>query len=250
MAIITLQVLDGVDKGRVFANLTTPVTIGREEGNHVRLNDERISRFHAKVQQDQNDIILTDLESTNGTRVNGNIVQIRRLRIGDCIALGRSVLLFGSNEEIATRLKSLDANARGLPPDNLTAGGTSAASHSLPGASATVHARSLQEPLSDSDLEFDLEEPSDVHVTEDAIYVGNQAIPPLPLQMSPSQAARLAEMVDFLHQSLAQATERVRSDEETEQISLDFTTWQRILAVEMILARYLRAIGEPDSLED
>src|SRR5947208_15086580 len=107
MATVTFQVLEGVDKGRIFRDLPVPVTIGREEGNILRVNDERVSRFHAKVQQDNSDIILTDLESTNGTRVNGNVVQIRRLRPGDRIHLGRSLLLFGSNEEIAARMATL-----------------------------------------------------------------------------------------------------------------------------------------------
>src|SRR5712691_1672772 len=107
MAKATFQILEGVDKGRVFRDLPTPVTIGREEGNLLRLNDERISRFHAKVQVDNDDFILTDLESTNGTRVNGTVVQIRRLRFGDRVSVGRSLLLFGSNEEIAARLANL-----------------------------------------------------------------------------------------------------------------------------------------------
>src|SRR5436189_737568 len=107
MAKVTFQVLEGVDKGRVFRELTTPVTIGREEGNVLRLNDERVSRFHAKVQQDGGDVILTDLESTNGTRVNGHVVQIRRLRFGDRITVGRSLLLYGSDEEINARRASL-----------------------------------------------------------------------------------------------------------------------------------------------
>src|SRR5262249_52602371 len=106
MSKVTFQVLEGIDKGRVFRELITPVTIGREEGNLLRLNDERVSRFHAKVQQDNGDIILTDLESTNGTRVNGNVVQIRRLRFGDRICVGRSLLLFGSNDEISARMAS------------------------------------------------------------------------------------------------------------------------------------------------
>src|SRR6516162_4893592 len=106
---VTFQILEGIDKGRVFRDLATPVTIGREEGNLLRLNDERVSRFHAKVQQDGNDLILTDLESTNGTRVNGHTVQIRRLRFGDRISLGRSLLLFGSDEEINDRRATLRA---------------------------------------------------------------------------------------------------------------------------------------------
>src|ERR1051325_7702579 len=104
---ITFQVLEGIDRGRVYNELPVPVTIGREEGNTLRLNDERVSRFHAKVQIDGDDYILTDLESTNGTRVNGTAVQIRRLRIGCRVGVGRSLLLFGSNEEIAARIRSL-----------------------------------------------------------------------------------------------------------------------------------------------
>src|SRR6202011_4278372 len=121
MPSVTFRVLDGIDKGRVFRDLPTPVTIGREEGNLLRLNDERVSRFHAKVQQDNSDIILTDLESTNGTRVNNNVVQIRRLRHGDRILVGRSLLLFGSNEEIAARMATMGANAH--PPVGGTLGG-------------------------------------------------------------------------------------------------------------------------------
>src|SRR5215470_1235804 len=109
MTKVTFQVLEGVDKGRIFRELPIPLTIGREEGNLLRLNDERVSRFHAKVQQDNGDIILTDLESTNGTRVNGAIVQIRRLRAGDRIGIGRSLLLFASNEEIAARIATIDS---------------------------------------------------------------------------------------------------------------------------------------------
>src|SRR5438270_7359501 len=109
MPTVTFQVLEGIDKGRIFRELPTPVTIGREEGNLLRLNDERVSRYHAKVQSDNAEIILTDLESTNGTRVNGNVVQIRRLRPGDCIGVGRSRLLFGSENEIEARAATINS---------------------------------------------------------------------------------------------------------------------------------------------
>ena len=55
---VTFQVLEGIDKGRVFRELPTPVTVGREEGNVLRLNDERVSRFHAKIQIDENDAFI------------------------------------------------------------------------------------------------------------------------------------------------------------------------------------------------
>ena len=117
MKTVTFQVLEGVDKGRIFRDLPIPVTIGREEGNLLRLNDERVSRFHAKVQQEDGDVILTDLDSTNGTRVNGTPVQIRRLRAGDQISVGRSMLLFGTLEEIAARRRASGRGPRraGVP---------------------------------------------------------------------------------------------------------------------------------------
>lgn len=96
---VTLQVIDGQERGRVYEDLPTPITLGREEDNAIRLNDERVSRFHAKIQMDEGRVILTDLESTNGTRVNGHPVKMRVLQAGDQISIGRSVLLFGDQEK-------------------------------------------------------------------------------------------------------------------------------------------------------
>src|SRR5262245_62868056 len=117
MADVTLRILDGADRGRVFDSLPTPVTIGREEGNVVQLNDERISRYHIKIQEDSGKLVLTDLESTNGTRVNGEDVQLRILRFGDVIALGRSVLLYGTKEQIVGRLDELRENGLEVTDD-------------------------------------------------------------------------------------------------------------------------------------
>ena len=102
-------VLDGADRGRVFDNLTPPITVGREEGNTIQLNDERISRYHVKIQEDHNRLVITDLESTNGTKVNNEDVQLRILRFGDMIQLGRSVLLFA--EETGAMLPALFVGA-------------------------------------------------------------------------------------------------------------------------------------------
>ena len=52
MAEVTFQVLEGMERGRIFALIETPFTIGREEDNAIQLNDERVSRFHLKIQED------------------------------------------------------------------------------------------------------------------------------------------------------------------------------------------------------
>src|SRR3954465_15355967 len=115
---ITIRVLDGADRGRVFQNLVPPITIGREEGNTIQLNDERISRYHVKIQEDHDRLVITDLESTNGTKVNGEDTQLRILRFGDMVMIGRSVLLFGSRDQIALRLANLrDGNENDATAD-------------------------------------------------------------------------------------------------------------------------------------
>ena len=68
--------------------------------------------------------------------------------------------------------------------------------------------------------------------------------------MTPSQAARLAEMLDFLHRQLTVATENIQANEEASQITLRYADWQRVLAVQMVLARYVRAVAEPDALAE
>lgn len=100
---ITLRVLQGADRGRVFHHLTTPITIGREEGNLVQLNDERISRFHVKIQEDDGRLVVTDLDSTNGTRVNGQVCNLKILKNGDTISVGRTVLLVGNRSLSGTK---------------------------------------------------------------------------------------------------------------------------------------------------
>jgi pSer/pThr/pTyr-binding forkhead associated (FHA) protein len=239
---ITFQVLEGIDRGRVYTELPVPVTIGREEGNTLRLNDERVSRFHAKVQIDGDDYILTDLESTNGTRVNGTTVQIRRLRIGDRVGVGRSLLLFGSNEQIAARMASLAGV--GQSPASVVG---AAKAEMNEDADSEKHTLAGQVDLN---LDFDVNLSDPVRLTSDALFIGTKALPPLPLKMTPSQAARLAEILDYLHQGLTQATEIIQAKEDGSQVTLDFTNWQRVMAVQMLLARYLRMVADPPETKE
>ena len=231
MRTVTFLVLEGVDKGRVFKDLPVPVTIGREEGNVLRLNDERVSRFHAKIQVEDADVILTDLDSTNGTRVNGATVQIRRLRAGDQVSIGRSVLLFGTMEEIDDRRKA-DAGASGAhggAAQTIRAEELAAASGGIPAAA--------------------LKRPSTEPVMPAAWSAREDDIPPLPLKLTGSQTARLAEVFDYLHRGLTAATENIIANEEGTEVRLGFAEWQTVQAVQMLLARYGRLVAEPSDGE-
>lgn len=223
MALITLQVLDGADRGRTYDNLPTPVTIGREEGNSIQLNDERVSRFHLKIQEDQDKLVLTDLESTNGTKVNGEEIQLRILRFGDMITLGRSVLLFGSREQIAERLATLRRADQGP-------GGTIGPEDDADG----VKAASL-------DFEMNWSDNSDARATLHALMP-----PELPERLSPGQAAQLSELLEYLHIRIRTLLGTVKADERAEIVTLDTRRWQALLDLQARLAGYLRGIGEPD----
>jgi hypothetical protein len=64
------------------------ITVGREAGNTIVVDDPAVSRAHAAITAVGNDYILEDLHSVNGTLVNGARVQRRILQHGDVVALG------------------------------------------------------------------------------------------------------------------------------------------------------------------
>lgn len=68
------------------------VTIGRLPDCEVVLKDKAASRRHAQIRLKDGAATLTDLGSTNGTRVNGQVVQSRALEDGDRITIGSTVL--------------------------------------------------------------------------------------------------------------------------------------------------------------
>jgi pSer/pThr/pTyr-binding forkhead associated (FHA) protein len=222
MALITLRVLDGADRGRTYEDVPTPLTIGREEGNPIQLNDERISRFHLKIQEDQGSVVLTDLESTNGTRVNGESVQLCVVRAGDVITLGRTVLLLGSREEIARRLAAL----RGV---DLSQG-------------VVLDDDDAEKQPDAVSLEFELNF-GDVPGAKTTLHT---LVPPeLPGALSPGQAAQLAEVLQYVHLRLRSLIQSVKAKAKSDRVTLEQRQWQKLLDLQDRVAGYLRSIGEP-----
>lgn len=70
------------------------VTIGRLAECDVVLKDKGASRRHAQIRTKDGVATLTDLGSTNGTRLNGQTVQTRALEDGDRITIGTTTLEF------------------------------------------------------------------------------------------------------------------------------------------------------------
>jgi hypothetical protein len=216
---ITLRVVEGSDRGRVYKNLSAPVTIGREEGNSIQLNDERVSRFHVRIQYDQGHLVLTDLESTNGTKVNGEETHLRILRHGDVISVGRSTLLYGTREEINRRLGPMQPDPRTVPqpdrqrPDNSPV--------NLP-----AHWKD------NSNYQLELLE---------------LAPPELPTRLSPAQAAQMSEVFEYIHMRLRLLIGQVEGEGRGQWLQIDQRQWQYLLDIQARLAEYLRAIVHPDN---
>jgi len=72
------------------------LTIGRLPACDVSLNDANASRQHAELVRRDDGWWLVDLDSTNGTFVNGSLVKERRLASGDAIQIGSSRLEYAS----------------------------------------------------------------------------------------------------------------------------------------------------------
>ncbi len=76
------------------------LVIGRDVNCDVTLPDDSVSRRHAQVELIAGGYQVTDLESTNGTYVNDQRVEARRLRPGDRLRLGNQILKFLSTDRM------------------------------------------------------------------------------------------------------------------------------------------------------
>ena len=75
------------------------VTLGRDPTNGLPIADLSVSRKHCSLRQEEGRFRVTDLESRNGTLVNGLSVKEQWLRHGDEIAIGDSAFLFLLEDE-------------------------------------------------------------------------------------------------------------------------------------------------------
>jgi len=213
MGRITLQILDGLERGQVLRDLPTPVNIGREEDNLVRLNDERVSRFHAKIQEHEGQFVLTDLESTNGTRVNGHAVDVHVLNIGDQLLIGRCLLVFGSPEE----MKAVD------PEDEFV------------DVKRTISADDGQQ-ITD-------------RVALECPNMFRDGPPPLPAGLDGMQIARTADVLAYVHNMLLRALYSVQAPPEGASrhgdVTFSVSAWHRLQALQLDVANYWKQVSAP-----
>jgi len=74
------------------------VTLGRATDNGLVLADGRVSRHHGRISVRRGTLVYTDLQSTNGSRVNGTAVDEVVLGVGDRIEVGDTLLVIETVE--------------------------------------------------------------------------------------------------------------------------------------------------------
>jgi len=98
--VASLFVIRGNDQGSRFEIEDQPVGVGRDAANLVQLHDTEVSRHHAEVRYVDKAHVLADLNSSNGTFVNGRRIKQHRLSTGDQVQLGSTLMLYtGPSEE-------------------------------------------------------------------------------------------------------------------------------------------------------
>jgi pSer/pThr/pTyr-binding forkhead associated (FHA) protein len=91
-----LEIMNGGFEGMTYALSDREVVIGRNPTTDITLLDDGISREHALVLFDEDGpgYVIEDLQSTNGTKVNGKRVRSASLVEGDEIQIGQTLFRF------------------------------------------------------------------------------------------------------------------------------------------------------------
>src|SRR5215813_4680410 len=93
-----LVAVSGPAEGTTFVLAEEEVSIGRESSNLICVNDHSISRRHCLIRKEDESFKVIDLESYNGTFVNGVPVGEQSLTHGDQVAVGSVLFLFLMDE--------------------------------------------------------------------------------------------------------------------------------------------------------
>lgn len=92
MSALRLVITEGSHAGRDF-QVSGSLSVGRDAAAGIVIDDDEVSRRHAVVTRDGDELVVRDLGSTNGIWVNEERVsQERRMRVGDRVRIGSTVL--------------------------------------------------------------------------------------------------------------------------------------------------------------
>ncbi|MFO0677326.1 MAG: GGDEF domain-containing protein [Polyangiaceae bacterium] len=95
-----LIMIYGPELGRRDELGRAPFEIGRAAKNDLSIDQEEVSRHHARIAYDGSHYRVSDLASTNGTFVNDRVVKDHILQDGDQVRIGRAIVKFMTGDNI------------------------------------------------------------------------------------------------------------------------------------------------------
>jgi FHA domain len=95
---IALAVMDGPMRGKIFRITTPRVVIGRT-GSDIVIDDPEVSRKHCAIEVNGTSAVLVDLDTTNGTYVNGKRIQKHRLQHLSEFRIGSNTFMFSVTDK-------------------------------------------------------------------------------------------------------------------------------------------------------
>lgn len=117
-----IVVLDGKVNAQAFHLMNPPLRLGRDSQNEVVLDDVNASRFHAEIREQNGKMVIVDLGSTNGIKVNGFLVGQKELDCHDIVQIGDCVFEFLHPGVLS---KGLSSAAAATASESSTKGGSS-----------------------------------------------------------------------------------------------------------------------------
>jgi hypothetical protein len=111
--------------GKSFDLSGAEITVGRVTDNKIQVEHASVSGHHAVMALDGLDYVIKDLDSTNGTRINGERITQQKLRRNDILRLGNIELLYDSEHQPpgqpmpnpSERVNLAECATHGRPPD-------------------------------------------------------------------------------------------------------------------------------------
>lgn len=157
---LKLEIVAGPDTGRKKKFRTVRMVIGRTPGVDLQLTDQSVSRRHVELVRDDNGVLLRDLGSGNGTKVNGQKVSEHMLKHGDEIGIGNTKLRFIDEAGAIAALRD-DARAAEEKTANEDGADDSVAGGDDPDGEGDAEAADGDEGEASDDSEAEGNEPAD-----------------------------------------------------------------------------------------
>ncbi|MEM7137163.1 MAG: GGDEF domain-containing protein [Myxococcota bacterium] len=101
--LVIIYTVNSQELGKRFSLSAGPVRLGRGSDNTIVLDNDSVSRRHARVERREGHYLLVDMNSTNGTYVNDELVHDHRLVRGDQIKIGDTILKFLSGSDLESQ---------------------------------------------------------------------------------------------------------------------------------------------------